>query len=70
MAAAFLAMTVFPLYRLVRSIPMLLVYAGLLVVAVAELRAKVCGSCENIHCVLKKSPATPGPSPRRKMHAS
>jgi hypothetical protein len=57
MAAAFLAMTVFPLYWLVRSVPALLVYGGLLVVAVVELRAKVCGDCKNIFCVLKKPPA-------------
>lgn len=57
MAAAFLAMTVFPLYWLVRSVPALLVYGGLLVVAVVELRAKVCGDCRNVFCVLKKTPA-------------
>ncbi|MCX5753063.1 MAG: hypothetical protein NTW97_05385 [Candidatus Krumholzibacteria bacterium] len=56
MAAAFLSMTAFPLYWLARSISMLLVYAGLLAIAVVELRAKVCGDCRNIHCVLKKNP--------------
>ena len=57
MATAFLAMTGFPLYWLVGSIPVLLVYGGLLAVAVVELRARVCGDCKNIYCVLKKNPA-------------
>ena len=35
----------------------LLVYGGLLAIAVVELRAKVCGDCKNIFCVLKKPPA-------------
>jgi len=35
----------------------LLVYGGLLAIAVVELRAKVCGDCKNIFCVLKKRPA-------------
>jgi hypothetical protein len=62
MAAAFLAMTVFPLSWLVRNIPALLVYGALLAIAVVELRAKVCGDCKNVFCVLKKRPASPRPS--------
>ena len=57
MAASFLTMTVFPLYWLIRSVPALLVYGGLLAVAVIELRVKVCGDCKNIFCVLKNNPA-------------
>jgi hypothetical protein len=58
MATAFLAMTGFPLYWLVKSIPALLVYSGLLIIAVVELRANVCGDCKNVYCVLKKDAAS------------
>lgn len=57
MAAAFIVTTLFPLYWLAGNIPLLLVYCGILVVAVVELRAKVCGDCKNVFCVLKKNPA-------------
>ena len=56
MASAFLALTLFPLYWLIPSVPALLVYAALLAVAVVDLRARVCGDCKNIFCVLKKHP--------------
>jgi hypothetical protein len=57
MAAAFIVTTLFPLYWLAGSLPPLLVYCGILVIAVVDLRAKVCGDCKNIFCVLKKKPA-------------
>jgi hypothetical protein len=53
MAAAFIVTTLFPLYWLAGNIPLLLVYCGILVVAVVDLRAKVCGECKNVFCVLK-----------------
>jgi hypothetical protein len=57
MAAAFLAMTIFPLFWLVKNVPMLLAYVALLVIAIVDLRVKVCGQCRNVFCVLRKSPA-------------
>jgi hypothetical protein len=42
--------------------PALLLYAGLLAVAVVELRVCVCRDCRNIFCVLKKNPESPRPS--------
>ncbi len=57
MAVAFILMTVFPLYWLVRNLPLLVLYVALLAAAVVELRAKVCGDCRNVFCVLRKNPA-------------
>ncbi len=56
MAAAFIVTTLFPLYWLAGNIPLLLVYCVILTVAVVDLRAKVCGDCKNVFCVLKKHP--------------
>jgi hypothetical protein len=50
--------TLFPLHWLAGNVPLLLVYCGILVIAVVDLRAKVCGDCKNVFCVLKKRPVT------------
>jgi hypothetical protein len=56
MAAAFIVTTLFPLYWLAGNVPLLLGYCAILVVAVVDLRARVCGDCRNVFCVLKKHP--------------
>ena len=61
MASSFLVLTVFPFYWLVRNVPALLVYGALLAIAVVDLRAKVCGDCRNVFCVLKKHPTNGSP---------
>lgn len=60
MAAAFIVTTIFPLYWLAGNLPLLLVYCAILVVAVVDLRARVCGDCKNVFCVLKKHPSQNG----------